>query len=93
MLCISDFIGECLYAHNKARIQHEDTPHLKWDAALADSSQKYADYLMDRNKASPRKKYIIDHSNAAGHLYGENIYAGTYGGFQQKKIGNAMYLW
>eukprot|EP00112_Aurelia_sp_Birch-Aquarium-sp1_P022498 Seg636.3_Seg636.4 transcript_id=Seg636.3_Seg636.4/GoldUCD/mRNA.D3Y31 product="Protein PRY1" protein_id=Seg636.3_Seg636.4/GoldUCD/D3Y31 len=89
----SDFIGECVYAHNKARIQHEDTPPLKWDAALADNAQKNANYLTNRNKALPGKSYIINHSNAAGHLYGENIYAGTHGGFLQMKIGDAMYLW
>ncbi|XP_065064531.1 uncharacterized protein LOC135690796 [Rhopilema esculentum] len=89
----SDFAGECLFAHNVARGQHEDTPDLTWDADLATSAESYAQKLASDNQKSGGSSYLMDHSPAAGRDYGENIYIGNSGGLDERKIANAMYFW
>lgn len=87
-----DFKGECLFAHNKARAQHIDTPKLVWNSNLAMGAEAYARELSKLNEA-PGSGYVIRHSQGAGVHYGENIYAGTDGGFSEQSIAIAMHYW
>ena len=76
-----------------ARRQHENTPDLTWDADLATSAEGYAQKLLSDNQKSGGSTYLMDHSPAAGHDYGENIYIGNAGGLNERTIANAMYFW
>ena len=88
-----DFKSDCLFAHNKARIEHINTPDLQWDVELANSATQYARILAGINERATGSSYDLRHSNGAGNAYGENIYGGTSGGFTGRKIAHAMYFW
>jgi len=61
------FLDDCLYAHNKYRDLHENTPRLTLD-------KNATDYSIDRVRTLAKLDIVYPTSNRARVVYGENFY-------------------